>query len=230
VLDAVSFSAAGGEIVGVAGLTGSGREELLPLLFGARRCRSGEVSVDGVALAPGSPPAAIAAGVALVPADRHRSGSVTSLSVRANLVLTDLRRHAGRFGSLRRKAERAETRSWADRLDVRPRDPDAPFTSLSGGNQQKVVLAKWLRMRPRVLLLDEPTQGVDVQAKAIIHDLAREAAMAGAAVVIASSDDAELCACCDRVLVVRDGRIAHELRSGAIDEHELARLQLATTA
>jgi ribose transport system ATP-binding protein len=135
VLDAVSFSAAGGEIVGVAGLTGSGREELLPLLFGARRCRSGEVSVDGVALAPGSPPAAIAAGVALVPADRHRSGSVTSLSVRANLVLTDLRRHAGRFGSLRRKAERAETRSWADRLDVRPRDPDAPFTSLSGGNQ-----------------------------------------------------------------------------------------------
>ena len=101
--------------------------------------------------------------------------------------------------------------------------------SLSGGNQQKVVLAKWLRMRPRVLLLDEPTQGVDVHARAIIHRLARDAADNGAAVIIASSDDEELCECCDRVLVIRDGRIAGELRGNDINAPELARLQLAST-
>ncbi len=230
VLGGVSFGAAGGEVLGVAGLTGSGREELLPLLFGARERRGGAVRVDGTALPPGHPSAAITAGMALVPGDRHASGSVTSLTVRENLVLTDLRRHATRLGTLRRRAERAESRRWITSLDVRPSAPDAPFMSLSGGNQQKVVLAKWLRMRPRVLLLDEPTQGVDVQAKAIIHNLAREVAASGAAVVIASSDDAELCECCDRVLVVRDGRIAGELRGHGISSHELARLQLASAA
>jgi ribose transport system ATP-binding protein len=228
VLADVSFGAAGGEVLGVAGLTGSGREELLPLLFGARKRRRGDVCVGGTTLAPGRPSAAVAAGMALVPGDRHRSGSVNSLSVRENLVLTDLRRHATRLGLVRRDAERAESRRWIASLDVRPSDPDAPFMSLSGGNQQKIVLAKWLRLRPRVLLLDEPTQGVDVQAKAIIHHMAREAATAGAAIVIASSDDAELCDCCDRVLVIRDGRIAGELRGDEIGLHALARLQVAS--
>jgi ribose transport system ATP-binding protein len=165
--------------------------------------------------------------MALVPGDRHRAGSVTSLSVRENLSLTDLGRHSTRLAALRRRAERAEVRRWITSLDIRPADPDAPFMSLSGGNQQKVVLAKWLRMQPRVLLLDEPTQGVDVHAKAIIHRLAREAATAGTAVVIASSDDAELCDTCDRVIVVRDGRIAGELRGEQITARELGRLQLA---
>jgi ribose transport system ATP-binding protein len=230
VLADVSFAAAGGEILGVAGLTGSGREELLPLLFGARERRGGAVRVEGAVLPPGRPGTAIAAGVALVPGDRHTAGAVTSLSVRENLVLTDLRRHETRLGAMRRRAERAETRHWIRSLDVRPPAPDAPFMSLSGGNQQKVVLAKWLRVRPRVLLLDEPTQGVDVQAKAIIHRLAREAASDGAAVVIASSDDTELCECCDRVIVLRDGRITGELRGDEISAHELARLQLASAA
>jgi ribose transport system ATP-binding protein len=229
VLSDVSFAAGGGEVVGVAGLTGSGREELLPLLFGALVRRAGEVRVAGTTLPSARPSEAIAAGMALVPGDRHRSGSVTSLSVRENLALTDLRRHTTRFGAVRRRAERAETRRWITSLDIRPADPDAPFMSLSGGNQQKVVLAKWLRVGPHVLLLDEPTQGVDVQAKAIIHHLAREAASRGAAVVIASSDDAELCDVCDRVLVIRDGRVAGELREDEITAHELARLQLAAT-
>ena len=162
VLSGVSLRAHGGEVLGVAGLTGSGREELLPLLFGARVRSGGDVRVDGEALPPGRPSAAIAAGMALVPGDRHTAGSVTSLSVRENLVLTDVRRHASRLGALRPGAERAETRRWITSLDVRPPEPDAPFLSLSGGNQQKIVLAKWLRMRPRVLLLDEPAQGVDV--------------------------------------------------------------------
>jgi ribose transport system ATP-binding protein len=230
VLSDMTFAAAGGEVLGIAGLTGSGRDELLSLLFGARERRGGEVRVAGEALAAGRPSAAIAAGMALVPGDRHASGSVTSLSVRENLMLTDLRRHAGPLGLLRRRAERAESRQWIASLSVRPAVPDAPFMSLSGGNQQKVVLAKWLRMRPQVLLLDEPTQGVDVQAKAVIHRLAREAASSGSAVILASSDDEELCECCDRVLVMRDGRIAGELRENELDAHELARLQLVSHA
>jgi ribose transport system ATP-binding protein len=230
VLSDLSLRAHGGEVLGVAGLTGSGREELLPLLFGARERAGGDVRVAATTLAAGCPSAAIAAGMAFVPADRHTAGSVTSLSVRENLALTDLRRHASRLGTLRRRAERAESRDWITSLDIRPSEPDAPFMSLSGGNQQKVVLAKWLRVRPRVLLLDEPTQGVDVHAKAIIHHLAREAASGGAAVVIASSDDEELCECCDRVLVVRDGRIAGELSGDEINSHQLARLQLASIA
>jgi ribose transport system ATP-binding protein len=226
-LTGVDFDVAGGEVVGVAGLTGSGREELLALLFGARERRAGDVRVAGASLAPGRPAEAIAAGMALVPADRHGCGCVNTLSMRENLVLTDVRRHATRAGLLRRDAERAESRRWIASLSVRPAEPDAPFMSLSGGNQQKIVLAKWLRLRPRVLLLDEPTQGVDVQAKAIIHRLARQAAAEGAAVVIASSDDADLSDCCDRVLIVRDGRIAGELRGDEIDSQALAHLQLA---
>jgi ribose transport system ATP-binding protein len=228
VLNDVSLRAHGGEVLGVAGLTGSGREELLPLLFGARERTGGDIRVAGTELPSGRPSAAIATGMALVPADRQTAGSVTSLSARENLVLTDLGRHTTRLGALRRTAERAETRRWITALDIRPREPDAPFPSLSGGNQQKIVMAKWLRVQPRVLLLDEPTQGVDVHAKAIIHHLARETASRGAAVVIASSDDEELCEHCDRVLVIRDGRIAGELKGNDINAHELARLQLSS--
>jgi ribose transport system ATP-binding protein len=229
VLDGVSFAAHAGEVLGFAGLTGSGREELLPLLFGARD-RGGVVELDGAPVPGTEPAAAIAAGIALVPSDRHRDGSVTSLTVRENLVLADLHRHTTRFGVVRRERERTESRDWAESLDIRPPDPDASFTSLSGGNQQKVVLAKWLRLRPRVLLLDEPTQGVDVHAKAMIHRLVREIADRGTAVIVASTDDEELCECCDRVLVLRDGQIAGELGRDEITPHNLARLQLAAAA
>ncbi|HEX6680132.1 MAG TPA: sugar ABC transporter ATP-binding protein [Gaiellaceae bacterium] len=230
VLRRVSIGADGGEIVGIAGLTGSGREEILPLIFGAGDRSGGEVRIGGVPLPGGHPKQAIAAGVAFLPADRHRLGSVTTLSVRENLTLTDLRRHSARFGSLRRRAERAEVLDWIEAIDVRPPDPDVPFSTLSGGNQQKVVLAKWLRMKPRVLLLDEPTQGVDVHAKAVIHRLARTAADDGAAVVIASSDDAELCDTCDRVVVVRDGQVAAHLDGRRITPSELGRLELGRAA
>ena len=230
VLRGVSFDAAGGEVVGIAGLTGSGREELLPLIFGARGRESGEVRVGGACLRAGSPRAGIAAGIALVPSDRHALGSIAQLTVRENLTLTDLRRHCTRFASVRARSERDEVEGWVAALDIRPADAEAPFMSLSGGNQQKVVLAKWLRMEPKVLLLDEPTQGVDVHAKATIHRLAREAAQRGTAVVIASTDDAELCDTCDRVLVVRDGRITAELQGDGIAEHELGRLQLGRAA
>jgi ribose transport system ATP-binding protein len=223
-VDNVDIEARRGEVLGIAGLTGSGREEVLPLLFGAVS-RGGDVLVDGAAV-PDNPSGAMAAGLALVPADRRGEGAVVGFTVRENCTLTDLKRHSRRSWRINRGAERAEVNEWVERLDVRPRRPDAVFSTLSGGNQQKVVLAKWLRRKPRVLLLDEPTQGVDVHAKATIHALAREVAVGGAAVVIASSDDTELCDTCDRVLVMRNGEIVAEVSGDRLTPEELGRLQL----
>jgi ribose transport system ATP-binding protein len=152
------------------------------------------------------------------------------MSLLENCTIPDLRNFRARSGALRKRREVAEVQAWLDRLDVRPPDPDVTLASLSGGNQQKVVLAKWLRLDPRVLLLDEPTQGVDVGAKATIHRLIRDAANAGAAVVIASSDDEEICDLCDRALVLRAGAIAADLTRERITMDELGRLQLSGSA
>jgi ribose transport system ATP-binding protein len=226
VVDNADFEARVGEVLGIAGLTGSGREEVLPLIFGMET-RHGEVSVGGDPVAQ-SPSAAIGAGLALVPANRHAEGSITTLTMRENCTLTDLKRHSGTGMALSRAAERDEVVHWIKELDVRPPAPDAIFATLSGGNQQKIVLAKWLRRNPRVLLLDEPTQGVDVHAKATIHALARDIAVQGRAVVVASSDDTELCDLCDRILVFRDGEIVGEVTGAKMTPEEIARIQLAT--
>jgi ribose transport system ATP-binding protein len=223
-VDNIDIEAKRGEVLGFAGLTGSGREEVLPLLFGTA-ARGGDVRLDGH-LVPCNPRVAMAAGMALVPADRRAEGAVVGLSVRENCTLTDLKRHSGRSWLLNRSGERAEVREWVERLDIRPPRPDAIFGTLSGGNQQKVVLAKWLRRKPRALLLDEPTQGVDVHAKATIHALAREVAAEGAVVLIASSDDTELCDICDRVLVMRNGAVVAEVEGDRLTPEELGRLQL----
>ena len=223
-IDNVDIQARRGEVLGIAGLTGSGREELLPLLFGAES-RGGEVRVDEKTV-PATTRGAIAAGMALVPADRRGEGAIVGLSVSENFTLTDLKRHSGPAGFLNRAAERNEVTEWIEQLDVRPQRADAIFATLSGGNQQKVVLAKWLRRQPTVLLLDEPTQGVDVHAKATIHALAREMATKGAVVLIASSDDTELCDTCDRVLVMRGGAIVAEVQRERLTPEELGRLQL----
>jgi ribose transport system ATP-binding protein len=168
----------------------------------------------------------MAAGMALVPSDRRGQGSIGGLTVRENCTLTDLGRHSNRIGAIHRRQERDEVRKWIADLDIRPKRTEADFATLSGGNQQKVVFAKWLRRAPRVLLLDEPSQGVDVQAKATIHRLARNAASDGRGVVVASSDDNELCDICDRVLILRDGTVAAELVGDDVSPHRLASLQL----
>ena len=224
-LKSLSFSVRAGEVLGIAGLTGSGRDELLPLLFGAVDGR-GRVTVDGTDVPISDPRAAKAAGLALVPADRHRQGGILLMSLQENVTLTDLGRNTSR-GRLSRSKERAEVEDWLTRLDVRPPTAEAALDSLSGGNQQKIVIAKWLRTVPSVLLLDEPTQGVDVGAKASIHALVRQAADQGAAVVLASSDDEEIEDTCDRVLVLRDGRLAGELAGDEVSIEALGRLQLA---
>jgi ribose transport system ATP-binding protein len=187
--------------------------------------RHGNVLVDGRRV-PASTRGAIDSGISLVPADRRGAGAITTLTVSENCTLTDLRRHSRRGGAIRRTAERQEVAEWIRDLDIRPPRPESIFATLSGGNQQKVVLAKWLRCKPRVLLLDEPTQGVDVHAKATIHALAREVAISGCAVLMASSDDAELCDTCDRVLVLRNGRIAADVHGDRLTPEEIARLQL----
>jgi ribose transport system ATP-binding protein len=212
-----------GEVLGLAGLDGSGREEVCGLLFGARP-RTGTVSVAGKALPPGRPDLSIGLGVALVPANRHGDGLVMPMSVRENLTLVDVKPFWRRL-RLSRRAEGKAAREWIDRLAVRARSAEAPVESLSGGNQQKVVMGKWLRVKPLVLLLDEPTHGVDVAAQAELHRLIRAAASDGA-VLICSSDEAELATVCDRVLVLCDGVVGRELSGGDITAHNIAQLSL----
>jgi ABC-type sugar transport system ATPase subunit len=216
-----------GEILGVTGVLGSGREELGGLIFGAERRTGGIVAVEGAPLPASDIGATVARGVAFVPADRHRQGAVMTMDVRENLTLPGLkgvRRHLGRID---RGAERAEARRWAEIVGLRPPRPDRRLTTFSGGNQQKVVLAKWLRNHPRVLLLDEPTQGVDVGAKAAIYELIQQAAGGGTAVLITSSDTKELATVSDRVLVIEQGSVVAEIRGDALTEVALVQATLS---
>jgi ABC-type sugar transport system ATPase subunit len=194
-----------GEILGIAGLVGSGRSETLRLLFGADRPTAGVVEVDGAALRA-TPRSGMAAGVALVPESRKEQGLVMTSSVRDNVALASLgARRAGPF--VNRSAERASVRSASDAVDIRAANPGAAIETLSGGNQQKALFAKWLLREPQVLLIDEPTRGVDVAAKTQIHQLVTELAASGMAVVCVSSEIEELLGLSHRVLVLRHGRV-----------------------
>jgi ribose transport system ATP-binding protein len=208
-LHGISFAVGAGEIVGIAGLTGSGREEAASAIFGGVP-RQGMVSVSGRLVPPRRPDRSIAAGIGLVPADRHANAVFAGAAVRENLSVVNLRALAPR-GLIQTGREQAEVGFWLDKVDVRPADPERLISTLSGGNQQKVILARWLRQKPQVLILDEPTQGVDVGAKAEIHALVDAAAEAGAAVLVASTESEELARLCDRVLVLHDGRITASL-------------------
>lgn len=225
-LHGFSLTLRAGEVVGVGGLLGSGREQLSPMLFGARHRTGGRVEVAGEELAVNDTAAAIEAGLAFVPADRRRAGAVMTMTVRENLTLPAMGPLRRAFGRLDRRAERAEVRSWIDTVGLRPPNPEQPLTLFSGGNQQKIVLAKCLRMRPRVLLLDEPTQGVDVGAKASIYQLVLDAKQDGAGVLLCSSDAKELVALCDRVLMLKDGRVVDEVPRPELTEQRLVRAEL----
>jgi ribose transport system ATP-binding protein len=212
--------------VGIAGLLGSGREELAALLFGASPRSSGAVSVDGKPVPSSNPRASIGQGIAYVPADRRALGAVMTMCARENLTLPRLRSLRRRSGTLDLRAEKQEANSWVARVGLRPASPELPLQLFSGGNQQKLVLAKWLRNEPRVFLLAEPTQGVDVGAKTSIYELIRGAARNGAAIVISSSETKELTALCDRILVLRDGHCVAELDRSSITEARLIRESL----
>lgn len=204
-----------GEVVGVAGITGSGREAVAGLVFGGME-RGGEITVEGKVLPQNRPDISIERGVALVPAERHANAAFIDHTLRENITLVDPGRHMT-AGILRRRPERTDVRIWLDRLTVKPAgQTEYTMAQLSGGNQQKVILARWLRQEPDVLILDEPTQGVDVGAKADIHRLIDEAAAQGAAVLVCSTDHEELVRVCDRVVIMRRGRVADTLRGSQI--------------
>jgi ABC-type sugar transport system ATPase subunit len=206
----VSLSVRAGEVVGLAGLVGAGRSELAHALFGVEPADRGRIYIEGREVRVTSPQDAIRLGIGLVPEDRKRHGIVPSESVRHNLSLPILRRLA-RWTWLRLLEERDLARVFCDRLRVRASQSDAAVAGLSGGNQQKVVLARWLAARSRILILDEPTRGVDVGAKAEIHALIGQLAAEGTAVLLISSELPELLSLSTRVLVLRAGRIVGEL-------------------
>ena len=216
-LSELSLQVRPGEIVGIYGLTGSGREDALTAIYGSVRREAGRVRVGSQELPAGRPDAAIKAGVGYLPPDRKTLGAVMDLSARHNLTLPDVRPFWHR-GILHRKPEAAEVNTWFDRMRVEPRDgAEAPLSTFSGGNQQKILLAKWLRLAPRVLLLDEPSQGVDIGAKLEVHRQIAAAARGGAAVVVCSSEVEELVALCGRVLVMRNGHVSDDLAGSRVN-------------
>ncbi len=219
----VDLSLRGREIVGVAGLLGSGAEDLAYLLFGARRSTRGSMVVDGdrVALPAMTPFDAVRRGVAMVPADRRRDAIAPALTVGENTTILVNHRYTV-FGRIRTRRLAARVRTLLERFDVRPRRADVPIGRLSGGNQQKVVLAKWLEIGPKVLLLHEPTQGVDVAARAEIYRLVRRATEDGMVTLWVSSDLEELAAVCDRVLVMAEGTVRSELAGDALSEDRIS--------
>lgn len=215
-LDGISLEVRSGEVVGIVGITGSGREQICGMIFGAAKTWSGSVTIDGTRIPPNRPDLSIRAGAAFIPANRQRDGGFMELNARENFSISNLSEFWHAL-LLSRKAERTETKSWFDRMSVRPFGAiEQRFGSFSGGNQQKVIFAKWFRREPRLFLLDEPTQGVDVATKAFLHHQLLQAAGAGAGVLLSSSDIDEVVALCQRVLVFRNGKIATELVGDAI--------------
>jgi rhamnose transport system ATP-binding protein len=221
----VSFEVRGGEVVALAGLVGAGRSEVARAIFGIDRYDAGAVRVGGERLPTGSPTAAMRAGVGFVPEDRRQHGLVMDFSTEDNIALASLRR-LKRYGLLFASAERKFSLNWAKRLQVKYGRLSNPVSSLSGGNQQKVVLAKWLSRQPRLLIVDEPTRGIDVGTKAEVHRLLSSLANDGVAVLVISSELPEVLSVADRILVMREGRLVAEL---AHDEASEERVIAAAT-
>ncbi len=225
----VSFEVRPGEIVGLAGLVGAGRSEIIETVFGARRADRGQVAVLGAPLRNGSVRAAVGAGVGLCPEERKSQGLVLDQAVYQNITMASMKRFSA-AGFTRAAAEKAAAAEVAAKVDVRPADPDRVVRTLSGGNQQKVVLARWLLRECRVLLLDEPTRGVDVGARSEIYLLIRELADSGVGVVVVSSEVEEVLGLADRVLVVAGGRVLHDGSAHDIDENQVLDLIMSGSA
>jgi ribose transport system ATP-binding protein len=228
-LGRISFSAPRGQILGLAGLVGAGRSEMAQTVFGIDPALSGRILLDGAELKIASPRDAIAAGVFLVPEDRRSAGLLVEMNIRENITLPSLR-SCTRGGLIRRSVERALARRQADSLQVRAASLETKARNLSGGNQQKVVLAKWLALQPKALIVDEPTRGIDVGAKAEVYRLLRALADNGVAVVMISSDMEEVLAVSDRIAVMHEGSIAGVLERPQFSEEAVMRLAVGKTA
>jgi ribose transport system ATP-binding protein len=218
----VSIDVHRGEVVGLAGLLGSGRTETAKAIFGAQPLDSGTVEIDGKDVSPDSPGEAIKSGLAFLPEDRKAEGIIPDLSVRENIVAAALPR-LSRAGFVSKKEQDELVERFMTRLDIKASSPDQPVGELSGGNQQKVMLARWLCLEPKVLILDEPTQGIDVGAKAEVQQLIAELAEGGLGVVMIDSEPEEIIEGSDRVVVLRDGTVAGTLSGDELNEQNLVR-------
>jgi ribose transport system ATP-binding protein len=221
-LSNISMSVRAGEVVGLGGLDGQGQRELLLALFGVLRGCTGEILINGKPTAIRSPSAARqkSIGMALIPEDRKTEGLMLPMTVRANLSFAALDR-ISKGGVIDRRAEEKLIDAMIRLLAIKTGGIDLPVGSLSGGNQQKVVIAKWLMRDPRIILLNDPTRGIDVGTKQEMYQLLRRLAEGGAAIIFYSTDYDELIGCCDRVLVLYDGAIKRELVGNEITEHAL---------
>jgi rhamnose transport system ATP-binding protein len=222
----ISFAVRRGEILGVYGLVGAGRSELMQSVFGLTRAESGRIELDRTPIRPRHPADAIAQRIAYVPEDRQHQGAIPSLSISSNITLASLAQFT-RHGWVDGERLTRTAGEWAQRLQVKYANLEQPLSELSGGNQQKVVLAKWLLTAPRVLILDEPTKGIDVGSKAAVHALMGEWVQQGMAIILVSSELPEVLGLSDRVLVMRRGRMAGLLDRTEADSATVLRLASA---
>ncbi len=225
----VSFDVRAGEIVALAGLVGAGRSEVARAIFGIDPIDSGEVQIAGKRLKTGNPAAAVRAGLALVPEDRRQQGLALELSIARNASMTVLGRLV-RHGLISTRSETQLATRWGTRLRLKASDPSAPVGTLSGGNQQKVVLGKWLVTGPKVLIIDEPTRGIDVGAKAEVYGALSELVQEGMAVLMISSELPEVLGMADRVLVMHEGRISADISRADASEERIMSAALGQSA
>jgi ribose transport system ATP-binding protein len=216
----INFTVHAGEILGIAGLVGAGRSEILETIFGARKADDGKVFVNGKELRPGDVKAAVNAGIGLAPEERKSQALVMDMTVAENVTMASMGAYS-KFGFTDRARELRDSRAKLEDLDLRPSDPRRGINTLSGGNQQKAVVARWLVHGCRILLLDEPTRGVDVGARAELYKLIRELAADGVALVLVSSEMPEVLGLADRVLVLREGRVIHEAPADELTEADV---------
>lgn len=224
VLEGVDLDLKAGEILGVAGLVGSGRTELARAIFGADRIAAGTITLDGVAISPASPADAIALGIGLVPEDRKHQAIFAALGILTNFSVAALKSFSNGLGFMADRRERAALADYRKMLSIRMASPDQAIEGLSGGNQQKVVLARWLARDPKVLIVDEPTRGVDVGAKAEVHQILVQLAARGIAIMMISSELPEVLAVSDRIVTMRRGRITGEMPGIEANEERLMEL------
>ena len=206
------------DLVGVTGLVGAGRSEVMQSIFGIMKADSGKVYIDGKEVMIHSPSDALTHGIAYIPESRQTQGLVLQKTVASNITLPVLKKFCNKLGIIDRRRQRENVDQWVDMLDVRPNNPDMPALQLSGGNQQKVVLAKWISTQAKILIVDEPTNGVDIGAKDEIHKILRKLAVEGTAVIVISSELPEILSVSDRILVMRRGRISGEFENRDITQ------------
>jgi simple sugar transport system ATP-binding protein len=224
----ISFELRAGEVLGITGLLGSGRTALALSLFGVLPAESGRVRVDGRPVELRGVRNALENGIAYIPEDRLQEGLFLNQSIGSNIVARVIDRLCGRFGMIDVQLKQATIRDWVERLDIRTPSAELPAASLSGGNQQRVVLAKWLASNPRILILNGPTVSVDIGAKVAIHGMIRHLARQGIGLLVISDDIPELMQLCSRILVMKNGRLCEKFSTQEITESELNAVLVST--